>query len=190
MTKLSNSQRIQKLLEAGFPVQVDIEEQHESITFYDTTSRDLFVSNVGLWKESDVNQIKADSIKSIPRKPPVYPVGTRVKVLDIVKECGTYAKWTKEHKSIKTGVISHVVDSSEGIFYELKELSDMNYTCWFPHYCIVPHFEEEEKMVELHTMASAGIAKKNKEVDYIDYIYRFPISEVKAALEKAERGTE
>lgn len=84
-----------------------------------------------------LNTTYRHDITPIPHKPKILPLGTKVRVLDIVKDIGTYMYWEKEARYVKCGTVTHVYDSCEGVSYKIND----EYT--FPACAIVPDFVED-----------------------------------------------
>lgn len=161
MTKLSNSQIIQKYLEAGHCVQLTGKKSgdvSDVAVYYTGEIRQSILMCYGReFGCYTIDNMEFESITPIPRKPPVYPVGTRVRVFG----------------KDEIHVIDRVHNNhQEGISYEVHRVGQT--TPWhYPHYDIYPYIEEEEeKMVRIY----------NDGGKFTDY----KISVVRKALEEAE----
>lgn len=74
-------------------------------------------------------------------KPEVLPVGTYVKILQNIKDCGDYNEWTDFRKNYigRKFIICKVNDNCFGVYYSIAEISDniCNYEgIVFPHYAV------------------------------------------------------
>lgn len=107
--------------------------------FISTSIEDSLKSRLceGQFNEIDINYNYTSEIVPLPMKPKVLPVGTKVKILDIVKECGHYDEWEDKKKNMKHGVIETVYNDANGIAHHIDGYI-------FPSYCVVPDFDEED----------------------------------------------
>ncbi len=81
-----------------------------------------------------------DKVYPLAQKTPVYPVGTKVRVLENIKECSHYEKWDYGINDMisKIFTIKEVSDNYIGVGY----LLDNNFH--IPSYAICPVWDEEE----------------------------------------------
>lgn len=75
-------------------------------------------------------------VKPIAIKPKTLPVGTRVRILDIVETIKEYPEWSEISKKTREGVISKVVDEQCGVWYIVRG-SERSIN--IPTYCVVPY---------------------------------------------------
>lgn len=107
----------------------------------------------GLSYDGEINDFFTHDITPIPHKPKILPVGTKVRILDIVKEVGDFVDWRNDCKQIKRGTITRVTDSAYGVYYCI------NGQITIPAYAIVPDFGDE------NTEKLERIARIEKELE-------------------------
>lgn len=124
------------------------------------------LSSAQSFTEQELNQESTHNIVPIPMKPKVLPMGTKVKILDIVEEVGRYTDWCSDSKKVRKGIIVKTCDEGRGVFYEVKSVNVPTDVVIVPAYCVVPDFSEEseahKKAEELEKQAEDMLKKAKK----------------------------
>ena len=83
------------------------------------------------------------------QKPEVLKVGQKIRILENVKDIGTYEDWDKKYKDLvgTIDIIEIVNDDCDGVNYCLEKMRDV------PHYCVQP-VDDEEKEEEIPELKS------------------------------------
>lgn len=89
------------------------------------------------FSKEEINEGNYTIIRPIPKKPKVLPIGTKVRILDVVKEIDNYEIWMESVKNIKIGEISNIEDDAFGVYYKVTNKKNEYGT--FPSYCVVPY---------------------------------------------------
>ena len=130
------------------PFQIEVEmssgisygKQKYWIMFYeDENNEELLLNNPNFepyfWKHHYTGKFTLiDEYRNMYEKPEVLEVGTKVEILESVRECEDYEEF---------GKIESVYDNSSGVSYKVKFVE---YSYLFPHYCVrsVGKLEEKE----------------------------------------------
>ena len=96
-----------------------------------------------MYDEAGIENYFTSEIFPIPMKPKIIPVGTKVEILDIIKEAGDFDSWNPIKKCSTDGTVVSVWDDYRGVHYDV--LCSNGHVFIYPSYCIVPYFDYEEE---------------------------------------------
>lgn len=97
------------------------------------------------YDERGIEKYFTSDIVPIPMKQKIIPVGTKVEILDIMKEAGDFDSWHPIKKCSTDGTVAVVYDDYNGVYYDVLCSNGLTFT--YPSYCIVPYFNYNEKEV-------------------------------------------
>lgn len=96
-----------------------------------------------MYSKEDIEKSFVSEVFPMPMKPKTIPVGTKVEILDIMKESGDFNSWNPIKKCSTDGTVVSVWDDYRGVHYDVLCSNGKMFT--YPSYCIAPYFDYEEE---------------------------------------------